>query len=126
MAALPPAGSDDLRKLWYFHLVVSARFAGPEFLPHGSVKINIYGQRAIVAVDLHKLHECLGPLQPNGSLFAFWELSGLWANVDVAFVSSMLEAKVPMMRFTAIGNTSVRIPWGRLTAERCFNDIDVG
>ena len=38
----------------------------------------------------------------------------------------MLEAKVPMMRSNEIENTVARCPCGRLTAERCFNNSDVG
>ena len=92
----------------------------------GSVTINSDGQRGIVATDQHTLHELLGPLQPNGSLLPLGELTDLWANGDVAFASSMLNAKNPMMRCPAGENTTVRFPWGWLTIGRCFGNIDVG
>ena len=38
----------------------------------------------------------------------------------------MLNVKVSMVRFTAIENTVVRIPWGWLTVGSCFGSIDVG
>ena len=109
MVDLPPAGGEYLQKAWYVQVVVVAPFAEHESLALGSVKANIYGQREIVAVDFYKLHKLLGPLRPNSSLFTLGELTDLWAHVGVAFISSLLEAKLPMMRSTAIENTVVRI-----------------
>ena len=122
---LTPADCIYIDNPWCFALAHDVPQAGPEFCGFHSMKLQVKGQREIIAASFEKLELFVqGTVGASGTL-SLARVTDTLAEANVAMLEAMLKAGVEIWHSVVPSVSAVVIPWGFIVCEKAVNAEDV-